>query len=381
MLKGLKAPSSGQVDYWDELTPGFGVRVGTTGRKSFFVGTRINGKYRRITIKPPYREDGDLAKARKQAKTIMADAHAGIGPEVRKKREEKGTFGAVAADFMQDYAAHHRTRYQMQRIIDGDLAVWQDRQISEITRSDIKALLRVKARTAPIMANRVLALISRIFSWALKEEIIEASPAMRIDRPGQEVERERSLSADEIRTVWAAFDKLGYPYGPLFKLLLVTGQRRGEVTGMRWSEITADGWKLPSERAKRGSGHLVPLSSLAKEILDGVPEISEFVFRGRKDSPTQSWGKADNRLHKLCGPMEPWRVHDLRRTFATHLRSLGVDRLVVSKLLNHAEGGVTRIYDRYTADPEKTAAMERWANRLREIIGGAAGENVVQLRA
>jgi integrase len=87
------------------------------------------------------------------------------------------------------------------------------------------------------------------------------------------------------------------------------------------------------------------------------------------------------RLHKLCGPMEPWHLHDLRRTFATHLRSLGVDRLVVSKLLNHAEGGVTRIYDRYTADPEQAAAVERWANRLREIISGAPATNVVQLRA
>jgi integrase len=380
MLKGLKPAASGQVDYWDELLPGFGVRVGTTGRKSFFVWTRINGEPKRITIKPPYMGDGDLARARNQAKAIIADAQAGIGPEVRKKREEKGTFGAAAAAFMQDYAAYHRTRYQMQRMINADLAEWHNRQISEITRADIKELLRVKARTAPIMANRLLALISRIFSWALKEEIIEASPAMRIDRPGQEVERERSLSVDEIKNVWAAADKLGYPYGPLYKLLLVTGQRRGEVTGMKWSEITPDGWKLPGERAKRGNGHLVPLSSLAREILDGVPEISEFVFRGRKDAPTQSWGKANNRLRKLCGPMEPWRVHDLRRTFATQLRTIGVDRLVVSKLLNHAEGGVTKIYDRYTADPEKAAAMERWANRLREIISGEEPTKLVQMR-
>jgi integrase len=379
MLKGLKPPSSGQLDVWDDLLPGFGVRIGTTGRKSFFVGTRIKGKYRRITLKPTY-PNLELAAARLRAREIIADAQGGIGPELKKKREEKGTFGAVAAAFMHDYAAHHRTRDQMQRMINGELAEWHDRQISEITRADIKELLRVKARTAPIMANRLLALISRIFSWALKEEIIEASPAMRIDRPGREVERERSLSVDEIRAAWAAFDKLGYPYGPLFKLLLVTGQRRGEVTGMKWSEITADGWKLPSERAKRGRGHLVPLSSLAREILDGVPEISEFVFRGPKDAPTQSWGKADNRLHKLCGPMEPWRVHDLRRTFATHLRSIGIERLVVSKLLNHAEGGVTKIYDRYTADPEKAAAMERWANRLREIISGAPAGNVVQMR-
>ena len=149
---------------------------------------------------------------------------------------------------------------------------------------------------------------------------------------------------------------------------------------MRWSEIHADGWRLPAERAKKGKGHLVPLSTLAREILDGVPEIGELVFRSHNDAPLSGWSKTAKRLRKLCGPMELWRLHDLRRTFATQLRSLGIDRLVVSKLLNHAEGGVTKIYDRYTADPERAAAMERWANRLREIISGVPVDNVVQMR-
>ena len=379
-LRGLKPPKSGQVDVWDDLLPSFGVRVGTTGRKSFFVGTRIKGKYRRITLKPPY-DQLSLADARERAKLIMADAQAGVGPELRKKREEKGTFGAVAAAFMQDFAKNHRTRDEMQRKIDVDLAEWHDRQITEITRKDIKELIRVKARTSPIAANRLLSLIGKIFNWAVKEELIEASPAIQIDRPGQEVERERSLTADEIKIAWEAFDRLGYPWGHLFKMLLITGQRRGEVAGMKWSEITADGWRLPAERAKKGKGHLVPLSSLAREVLDGVPQIGELVFRSaHADQPLQGWSRAMRRLHSLCGPMEPWHLHDLRRTCASHLRSLGIDRLIVSKLLNHAEGGVTRIYDRYTADSEKTAAMERWANRLREIISGAPATNVVQLR-
>ena len=376
MLRGLKPAASGQIDVWDELLPGFGVRVGTTGRKSFFVGTRINGRYKRITLKPPY-DLLSLADARVKAKAIMSDAHAGIGPELRKKREEKGTFGAVAKSFMQDYAKNHRTRDEMQRIIDRYLAEWHERQISEITRGEIKELLRMKARTAPIMANRIKALVSKIFTWALKEEIIEASPALSLDPPGgseKDRERTRTLSADEIRLVWNLFDKLGYPWGPLFKMLIITGQRCGEVGGMKWSEIADDGWHVPNERAKSGRGHLIPLSSLAREILDEVPEIGELVFRTRLGS--WSWAK-----ERVDAKIPHWRLHDLRRTFATHLRSLGVDRLVVSKLLNHTEAGVTHIYDRYAADPEKAAAMERWANRLREIIGGAPAENVVHLRA
>ena len=368
MLRGLKSASSGQVDYWDELLPGFGVRVGTTGRKSFFVGTRINGKYKRITLKPPY-DQLSLADARSRAKAIMADAHAGIAPELRKKRDAKGTFGAVADSFMQDYAKNHRSRHEMQRIINRYLAEWHDRQINEITRGEIKELLRVKARTAPIMANRIKALISKIFTWALKEEIIDASPALSLDSPGVEQERTRTLSADEIKLVWSSFDKLGYPWGPLFKLLLVTGQRCGEVGGMKWTEIADDGWHIPNVRAKSGRGHLVPLSSLAKEILSEVPQIGEVVFR----APLGSWSWAKERID---AKIPHWRLHDLRRTFATHLRSIGVDRLIVSKILNHSEGGITRIYDRYSADPEKTTAMERWANRLREIIGGAPAENV-----
>ena len=375
-LRGLKAESTA-VDYWDEMLPGFGVRVGTTGVKSFFAGVYVNGKYRRITLG---RYDIlSLVDARTKAKAIMADAHGGIGPELRKKRDEKGTFGAVAQAFMQDYAKDHRTRKEYQRKIDVELAAWHDRQIADIRRADIKELVRVKARTAPIAANRLLSIISKIFNWAVKEELVESSPAIQIDRPGKETERERSLSAEEIKLVWAALDKLNYPWGPIYKFLLVTGQRRGEVAGMRWSEINGEGWKLPGERAKKGKGHLVPLSSLAREILDGVPQIGELVFRANTDTPLQGFEKATARVKNLTGPMEHWYIHDLRRTFATHMRSLGVDRLVVSKLLNHAEGGVTKIYDRWAADPEKTAAMERWANRLREIISGAPASNVVQM--
>jgi len=377
MIRGLKNPGSGQYDKWEGgKIKAFGIRVGKE-TKTFFVGVRINGKYRRVSI-GQYDQGGlagiTLAEARNQAYQIVADAHAGIAPELRKKREAKGTFGAVAESFMEDYAKNHRTRDEMQRIINRDLAEWHDRQISEITRGDIKELLRVKARTAPIMANRVKALISKIFTWALKEEIIEASPALSLDPPGgSEQERTRTLSADEIRLVWNSFDRLGYPWGPLFKMLLVTGQRCGEVGGMKWREIVDDGWHVPNERAKSGKGHLVPLSTLARGILSDVPQIGELVFR----APLGSWSWAKERVD---AKIPHWRLHDLRRTFATHLRSIGIDRLVVSKLLNQAEAGITKVYDRYAADPEKMAAMERWANRLREMVSGKEPTKVVQMR-
>ena len=340
--------------------------------------TRVKGRYRRITLKPSF-PHLELADARSQARQIIADAQGGIGPEVRKKRQEKGTFGALAADFMSDFAHSHRTRKEMQRKIDVDLAEWRDRPIADISRGEIKELLRVKARTAPISANRLLALISKVFSWAVDEEIIQASPAIRLPRPGEEKDRERVLGAEEIGRLWPAFTELGYPFGDLYKIMLCTAQRRGEVASMKWSQLGADGWRLPASSAKTKVGHLVPLSTLAREIIEGLPQIGEHVFIARQDAPLQGWSKAKARLDSIITLDEPWQVEDTRRTAATHMRSLGVDRIVVDKILNHAESGVTKVYDRWSADPEKAAALERWANRLREMITGEPSGNVYQM--
>jgi integrase len=196
----------------------------------------------------------------------------------------------------------------MQRIINRDLAEWHDRHISEITRGEIKELLRVKARTAPIMANRIKAVVSKIFTWALKEEIIEASPALSLDPPGgseKNRERTRTLSADEIHLVWSSFDKLGYPWGPWLKMLLVTGQRCGEVGGMKWSEIADDGWHVPNERAKSGKGHLVPCRVSLERFLADVPQIGELVFRTRPGS----WNWAKGRVY---AKIPHWRLQRLK---------------------------------------------------------------------
>ena len=132
-------------------------------------------------------------------------------PGAKKEARGAGTFGAVAAAFMHDHAKDLRRREEYQRKIDVDLADWHDCQIADIKRADIKDLIRVKARTAPVAANRLLSVISKIFNWAVDEDIIDTSPAMRLKRPGKETERERSLSAEEIKIVCGVFDGLGYP--------------------------------------------------------------------------------------------------------------------------------------------------------------------------
>ena len=148
---------------------------------------------------------------------------------------------------------------------------------------------------------------------------------------------------------------------------------------MKWSQIGDDGWRLPAASAKTKVGHLVPLSTLAREVLDGVPQIGEHVFRAAQaDAPLQGWSRAKRRLDRLVTLSEPWQVEDTRRTAATHMRSLGVDRVVVDKILNHVDGGIIRVYDRWAADPEKAVALERWADKLREIISGKPTGNVAR---
>jgi integrase len=175
---------------------------------------------------------------------------------------------------------------------------------------------------------------------------------------------------------------------------------------LAWREIDREArlWTLPRERAKADRAHEIPLSDIAMRILDECPKLNDFVFstgRGATATgaatPIAGWSKAKAALDKLAfkklqpiaierGEEAPatfaeWHLHDLRRTCATHLAKLGVDRIVISKILNHAEGGVTGIYDRHSRDPEKRAAMERWGQRLQEIVAGAGGGNVVQLTA
>jgi integrase len=387
-LRSLKTPATGQVEYWDALTPGFGVRVSYGGRKAFQALTRVNGKLQRFTL-GSY-PSMSLLQARDEAEQIIKDAAKGISPKDREAEDrrravadKRNTFGAVADEFMADHAKNLRTKDEMQRMIDVDLLpAWGDKPIASITRADAKALLREKARKAPIAANRLLSLISKIFAWALDEEIIQASPAVRLKRPAEEQERERSLTDAEIKILWPVFTAMGYPFGHGLKFLLVTGQRRGEVGGMKWSEIDNEGWNLPGARSKSKQGHRVPLSTLALEILDQCPQLGDYVFMsGRGVEPLEGWDGAKRRADSfLAKPIEPWRIHDLRRTMATQMRSLGIDRLVVSKLLNHAESGITKTYDRYAADPEKAAAMERWSDRLREIVSGKKRENVVLMR-
>ena len=226
----------------------------------------------------------------------------------------------------------------------------------------------------PIQANRTLALVRKMFNWAISRDIVERNPCTQVIAPGKERQRERVLNGDEIRAVWHVFDELGPVMGGMFKLQLVTGQRGGEVKHMRWRDLELDAgwWTVPSERSKNNLCHRVPLSRLAMSELTPLKDLTgdhEWVFASpaRLGRPISNIQRATQRVRTLSG-VKDFIPHDLRRTAATCMTSMGISRLVVAKILNHMEQGVTRVYDRYSYDAEKRRALDAWAQKLELIF-------------
>lgn len=424
-------PETGQTELWDDLVPGFGLRIAAGGARTFFVMKRLNGKLVRRTVGKVAPQDGPqregelpLPAARDRARKLLSDLSRGVDPDERKARPAAGrsatprTFGEVAAAYFKDPAkrggAALKSKGELERKVRVDLASWKDRPVAEITRADVRAAISAKHESSPVSANRLLALVRRILRWAVREELIPANPAMDIEATA-ETERERVLKPQELARVWAGAEAMGYPYGPLIKLLILTAQRRSEVAELPWSEIDGSAWRLADDRAKRGKGHLIPLSPRAVSIIEGLPKMGDpprLLFttgkraakKGEKvdpkapAAPVSGWSRMKTRLDRIIAEqaakaadepldlekhsLEPWTLHDIRRSVATHLRDgdvMGddrVDRLTISKILNHAEGGMTRLYDRYSADPEQRRALEAWALRVERLCG----LNVVDLK-
>jgi integrase len=227
-------------------------------------------------------------------------------------------------------------------------------------------------------------MLKTFFRWAVSEEFIRESPVADLKPPSKNVERDRALSDDEIVAVWSGCDKIGWPYGPLFKLLLLTAQRRNEVGRMEWSEIDdKDIWTIPGKRAKNGKPHIVHLSRLAVEIIASVPRIngSKYVFTTAGETPVNGWSASKSSLDKHVAVEEAWTLHDLRRTAASGMAQLGIAPQVVDKVLNHTAGtikGVARIYNRYEYGDERKASLEAWSRHVESLLHPAPS-NVVAI--
>lgn len=370
-------PTRTRTEYLDEKVPGLALRVTPNGVKSWTVRYRHRGWLRRLTL-------GDvavvsLADARARARDALRDASKGKDPAAEKKAGRKAeTIGELADLYLSKWAKPRKRSWKaddnlLRRRI---LPPWRNRAIVDITRHDVRMLVEGIAEAgAPIVANRVAALCSKLFAFALDRDLITASPAVRIPRPAREHARDRVLTDDEIRSLWSSFDALEPPMAAFYKLRLVTVQRGGEVAAMRWSDmdLTAAWWTIPATHAKNNLAHRVPLNAAALKILKALKKVADedavYVLGAHhRAKGAGARGKRQQSEAAKTFTVANFRGHDLRRTAASLMASGGINRLTISKILNHVERTVTAVYDRHSYDAEKVAALTWWNAKLAAIL-------------
>jgi integrase len=387
-IAGLK-PKPGQIDYFDRAFPGFGVRVNPAGRKTFMLLHRVNGKLQRLTIRDPETDISTyptltLAKARELARAALRASSVGRDPHAEHKEAKAHTFGALADLYLEQHAKRKKRSWRDDaRMIRQELKGWTDRPVVSIRRGDVRDLLEtIVQRGAPVLSNRVLALVRKMLNFAVDREWVEANVAAKMARPAAEQARTRVLSFDELKTVWKW---LGRPVpddaDPIhwklsqaaLKLRLVTAQRGGEVIAMRWQDVDlkAGWWTIPAEHSKNKLPHRVPLTAKAIEILKRLQVNADkeavSVFAGIR-GPRHRRGVLDDL------PVHDLRPHDFRRTAASIMAGGGVARLTIAKILNHVETSITAVYDRHSYDPEKRAALTWWDSKLAAVVANKGGK-------
>jgi integrase len=363
-----------------------------TGRRAWAVRYRFGGKTRKLTLDAGL----TLGAAREAATAALRELERGNDPAAL-KFEARATAETAAADRKRDTVEHlagqflekyakRKTRknsWKQAEHVFGKIVLpaWRGRVVHDIARRDIRELVENVAVDRPIMANRALGHISKLFNWLCEQDIIAASPCAGIKPPAPENARDRMLSDAEIRALWHACDGIGGAAGPAVKLMLLTGQRCGEVVGMKRSEISGDVWTLAPERTKNHQRHEVPLSAQALAIIDAIPAIDEdFVFTTSETRRLGNMSRAKEALDASMKPKTPWVLHDLRRTAASGMAALGIKLPVIEKCLNHKSGsfrGIVGVYQRHEYAAEKRDALQRWANHVEGLVSGKSAEDKV----
>lgn len=377
----------GKTDHiiWDERLPGYGCRIRQgSRRRTYLVQYRSAGATKRIKIGADDRLDPD--QAFKEAKRILARVQLGGDPQddrAEARAKAARTFGREIERYLAQ-AEKKLKRSTFAEVTRYLRKAWEPLHNSaldgrgRIERADIAARLnQIAADNGRVAATRARAHLSAFYGWALGEGLAPDNPVLGTNRPVEEsaLKRDRVLAPDELGAIWHAAG-VG-DYGDIVRLLILTGQRREEVAGMRWSEINGD-WLIPRGRTKNGIAHAVPLTDFARDILNARYRADgrELVF-GSGEGGYSGWSKAKGALDRriansLDTPLTPWRLHDIRRTFATRLADCDVMPHVVEALLNHVstghKSGVAGVYNRAQYAAEKRAAMERWSAFVRELV-------------
>jgi integrase len=389
-IENLK-PGTARQEIADGKCTGLFHIIQASGVRSWAVRYRRPGdkKNAKLTLGrcPPI----TLAQARQLASAALLEVSQGRDPGIAKRQAKadaidrsRDTVRARYEQYLEQHCKKH-TRENTWKAIAGMFArdvlpAWGERSVHDVRRRDVIDLVEEIARVRPVMANRVLMAVSKFFNWMMARDVIVASPVAGVALPTKEKDRERVLSDPEIVRFWKACDAIPKPFGDIYKLLLLLGSRRQEVSEIAYSEIDeqARTWVLPAERSKNGKPRLTPLSRQAWDIISRQPRIagSSFVFARRA---AHSHMKAP--LDAAMQPDAPFVIHDVRRTCASGLQKIGTDVAVTEKILGHEGGtfrGIVGVYQQHSYIEEKRAALQMWANRIDALVKGEAAGKVVK---
>jgi integrase len=378
-IKNLTSTESGQDEYQDALCSGLVLR-NSPKTKSFCFKFWFQGRQRRLTL--GQYPGLTLAEARVRANDARAQVQRGVDPiaareEAERAKTENG-FKSVKAEFIEKYAKlRQRTWQQTENALKVAVEAWGERPIKSIRRRDVADLLDEVAARAPYMSNKLRALLSKLFNWALEREIVDVNPVLGIARRKKYQPRERVLTEVEIRVLWKVTGIVGGPFAAAVRILLLTGMRRDEVSCLRRDELDlTGGWaNLPASRMKAGRNFKAPLSPTAKAIIESMPKAGPFVFTTNGTAPISGWGHIKAHLdvlmsEELGSPVTPWRLHDLRRTVASNLAAMGYRTEVVKRVLAHqarATDVTSVVYNWHAYDEEAKDAVTKWSNHVLRV--------------
>ncbi len=388
--RAIIPPGKREILVFDDACPGFGIRKFSSGKSSFFVKyTMPNGQQRKFTLGPAVPGVADAMQ--QEAQRILAKAK--LGQDTSAEKQAAAKKGATVGSLVPKYLAAQRSevgkRYfvELVRYLE---SYWQPLHgivIDEIKRKDIVTRLdEIAEERGKVTADRARAALSGLFAWAVDRSYLDANPAREIKRRANNGSRNRVLSEVELVEVWQACNGLD-DYSRIVRLLILTGQRKSEISELSWPEIDREKAliDLPAERTKNRLVHLVPLSAEALAVLDAVPpRLGRDLVFGEGAGGFSGWTRAKEALDKRINaaraaagksPIPAWTVHDLRRSFITCVNDLGIaPPHVTESLVNHVSGhraGVAGVYNKALYLPERRKALEDWGRHVAALVSEA----------
>jgi integrase len=402
--KAKAAPQGQRSMLWDALIPSLALRITDKGHKTFVIQRRVKGRMVKLTL-GEYPALG-LAKARENARNALSEMTRGIDPRqsqtprVTSSGLRRDSFEAAVESYIKREVEKNRrprTQDEIVRPLRKLIPQWGTLPLSEIGPQEILSVLdEIVDAGTPVAANRTYSVLRRFFGWCIERRLLQTNPAAVVRKPSKEESRSRVLDDDELRLIWTASDGLGWPFGPLVRGLILTGQRRNELAGACWSEFNFDRgeWTIPATRTKNGKEHLVPLSEQMLLVFEDAPHFANgggtedsevLVFTTTGKTPISGFSRAKTKLDSEIArlrqddaarqrrssqkvkPLPDWTFHDLRRSCATGMGRLGIQPHIIETVLNHSGGfrsGIAGVYQRHPYLEERRRALEMWAHHV-----------------